>query len=538
MPGSIEALLKGFGKDLSWLEELFKKEPLEAERLILMSPIPGLGRYLKAVNFLQEVTSGKSVGLKSFWVIKLYFLALADAMLAYDGKYKNKKIIGPITEEDKKIIMNEIAKTIGDVFRAEQLEKVSDHDTGARVNWVKILIGKKLKHLEPYIEGAHFGNTSEDVMSIVFGLILNELVYHHFMPTLFNFCELTMSCAEPYKIYGVPLVIPGFTHKQAAELTILAKKNMNRISAIDYHISKMIVPCRKFEGFSGKLNSSIGNWTAHYAAYPDFDWMNFSQKFVEGFDLTYQEMTDQCVSFAVEAHLFSTIANILAQILKMAEDFHDFTGSLAGFFVKKPKPGVIGSTGMPHKIGNPWNTEGALKMLPGAIDQLHFYSKELQLYKHEGDMGRSSMMRNIGDVFINIFIAINRFSTDLTNFLPAPAKINAFIDSHPSMVVSSIYQAILKREGIEGDAYRIIQNLAHEHGADTIEYLGALESALRQLNLSEELKEEMLNFLKPKNATGKAAYLAEKSAGQIRGKINEYRKMAEAIKIFPIEEKK
>lgn len=533
---SVDELVKGFGGKLQPLEELLKMRPSEADRLILMTPIPGLGRYLKAVKFLQEITSGKSVGLKSFLVIKKYFLDLADAMLAYNGKYKDKKIIGPITKEDKEIIMNLIANTINDVFRAEQLEKVSEHDTGARVNWVKILIGKKLKHLEPYIEGVHFANTSEDVMSIVFGLILNELVYHHFMPTLFDFCELVMNYAEPYEIDGVSLAIPGFTHKKAAEVTTLAKKNMNRISAIDYHISKMIGPRWKFEAFSGKLNGSSGNWTAHYAAYPDFDWMNFSREFVEGFDLTYQEMTDQCVSYAVEAHLFSVMANILTQILKMAEDFHDFTSSLADFFVKKPKEGIIGSTAMPHKTGNPWNTEGALKMLPRSIELLHFYSKELQLYKHEGDMGRSSMMRNIGDVFMDVFIAINRFSTDLTNFLPAPAKIAGFIDCHPSMVVSSIYQTILKREGIEGDAYRIIQNLAHEHGADTFAYLGALELTLRKLNLSEELRQEMLSYLEPKNATGKAAYLAKKSARRLRASIKKYREMAQAIKVFPIKE--
>ena len=223
---SINALIKGFGKDMPWLEEILKMRPTEAERLALMSPIPGTGRYLKYVKFLEEVTSGKMVGLKSFLVIKKGFLFLADAMLTYNGKYKDKKIIGPISEEDREIIMNKIAVSLDDVYRAEQLEKVSDHDTGARVNWVKIAIARELKHLEPYIEGVGFAKTSEDFMSIVFGLILNELIYHHFMPALFDFCELVMDYVEPYGTEEEPLIIPGFTHKKAAEVSALAKNNM------------------------------------------------------------------------------------------------------------------------------------------------------------------------------------------------------------------------------------------------------------------------------------------------------------------------
>ena len=60
---SINALIKGFGKDMPWLEEILKMRPTEAERLALMSPIPGTGRYLKYVKFLEEVTSGKRQGL-------------------------------------------------------------------------------------------------------------------------------------------------------------------------------------------------------------------------------------------------------------------------------------------------------------------------------------------------------------------------------------------------------------------------------------------------------------------------------------------
>lgn len=531
---SVKALIEGFGLTMSQLEELLVSVPSEEEKRILNAPIPGIGRYHKDTDFLKEITSLESLGLRSFQVIKSYIIKLSDEMALYVGKYSDKKIICPLTKEEKRILNERIANSINDVFRAEKIEKVSDHDTGARINWVKILTGLKIPRLEPYIECVGYDQTTEDTMSIVFGMIFNELVYHRFMPALLDFMEMVITHAEEYRDEGEVLIIPGFTHKIGAELTTLGKKYMNRMSAIDRHIRFLIGPEGKFQTFSAKGGGSIGNWTAPYASYPDFDWINFSKEFVESFDLTFEEMTDQCTPFAIEAHIFSVIANILTQIEKLTDDFHDFLGSLAEFFTRKPKKGIIGSVGMPHKPGNPWNTEGSRKMFLRAIDQFHFYGKELQLYIHEGDMGRSSMSRNIGDIFMDVFIGLNRLSKDMENFIPVPTRIRDFIERHPAMIASSIFQGVLKREGIEGDAYRVIQNLALEHGSSATDYRAALEETLNRLNLAAELKREMLSFLEPKNAIGKADELAKKHALRIRQNISEYRRMVGEIKTFPI----
>ncbi|MFH1583110.1 MAG: lyase family protein [Candidatus Falkowbacteria bacterium] len=530
----IKELIKGYGPKFPGIKAILSAVPFEDERLKLRMPIPGLGRYAENTKFLEQITSGEAVGLLRFRVAKAYFKALCDTMDCYHlegGKYGNKTVCGEIKVDDMVAIIEQIGVTVDDVYRAELMEKFTEHDTAAATDYLKLAVGTRFPELEPMLDGFHFGLTSEDNIGLVFGIVLNKLVYKHFVPELIDLCDFLMNFARVLE-KDQPLVLPWLTHEQGAEATTLGKIFMNRICAIIDLLENLID--RKnpdhFRPFSGKLSSAIGNSTTLYAAYPDINWQNFAKLFVKSLGLTNIEMADQCVPYTIEVSHFSTIANILTQIIKLADDFVKMVRTPAQFFVKVKKAGTKGSSIMPNK-SNMWNIEGAIKMLREAQDKLFFYCKELPQYPEAGNMGRSYLMRNIGDVFMPIFIALSRIKKEINGCAPNREKIKTFFHEYPGLA-GSIIQTVLKRENIPGDAYRKIEKIAINPDGTYVnaeQFKSGLDEMCANLNLSDELKQELLAYLKPENGIGRADVLAKEKMTELTMKLLKYREMALGI---------
>jgi adenylosuccinate lyase len=504
---TVNELIKGYGDKFPSLDALFSTIPTGTDTQKLSAPTPALGRYYGSVAFLEQATSDLSVGKKRFEVLIEYFIRLGEVFDKYQGVHKDKKIVSNLSEDDKKYIRS-LGKTPEDILQAQEIEKFTEHDTAAAGDYLKIRTGTFKPHLESMIEGFHFAITSEDVMSIVFGRTLNEVVYTHLVPAILDFEENLISYVNVHE-NNAPLILPGLTHKQAAEPTTLGKKVANTLTAINYHLNMMLDKDGKFIPFSGKMSGAIGNFTTHYAAYPDINWEKFAMEFVESFGLRYESMTNQAVSYAVEAQHFTTIANMLTHILKFTRDFVDMASCPAQFFVKKKKAGTKGSSIMPNK-SNAWQQEGAQKMLIEARDMLMLYAKELPNYPHEGDMGRSYMMRNIATAFMPVFIGLDRIKKEIKNYMPNPGKIKSFLNEYPGMSGSAI-QTMLKREGIPGDAYRAIEKIAiNPDGsyANAEQFRAGLEKTMDELKLTPKLREELTALLEPANLVKKAHDMA------------------------------
>lgn len=519
---SVKDLIEGYGPKFPKLDELLDIEADEADELRLKAPIPALDRYLKSVKFLQDVTSGKAVGFLRFKTSIEYFIALTDLMGEYKGQYQHQKVADKISDEDKARI-RQLGRSTSEILRAEKLEEFAEHDTAAATDYLKISIGTQLPHLEHMIEGVHFALTSEDPMSITFGQILNKLVYGHFMPHLLDYCDNLVAYSQKYE-EKAPLVLPGFTHEQAAEPTTLGKKVAFTVFAINELIENMLDKNDNFKPFSAKLSGAISNFTTHYAAYPDIDWKSFAKKFVEGVGLHYEKVAHQAVSYVREATHFMNIANILTQIMKFTDDFIKMSSCPGQLFVKEQKKGAKSSSIMPNK-SNAWGMEGGLKMLAEAQDGLIMLAKELPKYPHEGNMGRSYLCRNVGDKFMPIFIALGRISSEMNRYQPNNAKINAFFNEYPGMA-GSVAQTILKRAKIEGDAYRVIQSIAiNPDGtyANAIQFKDGLDRKMRELNLDAGLSQEIRDKLDLKSLIEPADKLVKETFSEIKNTFAGYR---------------
>lgn len=533
----VDELIKGYGPKFPTLDQLLASEPSEAERLRLESPIPGLGRYLRNVKFLSGVTSGRELGILRFRVITSYFLALAEELAAYTGIFSSQRII-PILEPGEIAEIRNMGRTVEDVYRAEMIERFADHDTAAATDYIKILIATRIPRLANNIDGVHFANTSEDVMGNVFGMMANNLVYCHFMPALLDFCDGLLNYVDLFETPTKPLIIPDFTHQQAAEPGTLGKKFTTRVSAINFLIQELRGP-KGFKRFSGNLSGATGNLTCHYAAYPDIDWQKFAKRFVEGFGLRYDRMSDQCVTYVIEAKIFVTIANILDEIIKLTEDFVNLASCPSQFFVKEKKEGEKGSSIMPNKC-NAWGMEGAIRMLREGVNNLLFLSRELPKYPHQGDMGRSYLFRNIGGYFMPIFIALSRISSEMRKYHPNPAKIQAFLSEYPGMAGSSL-QTVMKRMGISGDAYRAIQQISINLDgsyANAEQFRLGLGEKMREFSLSENQRAELNALLNPRKLVAPVHKLVRREMGILRKDFQRYRRELKHIVPMDISKQK
>lgn len=524
--GIVQGMLDGYGKGFPRLEELFGIRLTQDDLSIMELPIPALNRYRKNVLCLGDITSHKAVGLFRFYVITEYFIALYHELSQYQGPHR--KVIQALTPDDIAVIRS-IGNKPEEIVMAERIERFTDHDTAAATDYVKLRIATLLPHLSSSIEGVHFANTSEDVMGNVFGLIADKLVYDCFLKALLGFCLFLIDYRNQWEHDKKSLIIPAMTHEQAAEPTTLGKKFANRLYAIDYLVQQMLDPLNGFKPFSGLLSGAVGNLTCHYAAYPSIDWVRFAKRFVEGLGLKYEYMTDQCVSYAVEAQSFATIANILTQVVKLTDDFIKMARCPAQFFVKQKKEGQKGSSIMPNK-SNAWAMEGAIKMLKEAQSLLWFLVRELPSYPDEGNMGRSYLFRNVGMAFMPIFIGLGRIEREMQSYVPNLPKIIAFIKEYPGMAGSSL-QTVLKREGIKGDAYRVIQEISiNPDGtyANSKQFQDRLKEKMDMLELPGRLREELMGLLDPTTLVGPAHTMACSELTRLQAKFTGYKELIEA----------
>ncbi len=522
---TLQALIDGYGPDFPGVDTLFGIEAGAADVLKMEQPIPALDRYLWEVAFLRNVTSGRNLGELRFNISLDWFLHLSYHLASSPGIPQDKRVVDRISHEDDETIRR-LAATPSDILRAQYLEKFTEHDTAAATDYLKILIATKLPHLEQMIEGVHFPLTSEDLMSIVMGTIFNTVHYGHAIPAVLDFCDKVIGYVEKYETRQAPLVLPGLTHRQAAEYTTLGKKFMTTVINILELIDDAFFDKRgKVRPFTAKAGGALGNFTTHYAAYPGIDWEDFARSFIERYGLKYQRMTFQSSLYTVEAGHFTALGNILTSVMKFDQDFLEMAACPGQFFVKEKKKGTKGSSLMPNK-SNLWEMEGAKAMLSEARDKLFHYAKELPSFAHEGDMQRSYLGRNIGDVYMPLFIGLTRSTQGLHKYRPNHPKIQAFFDEYPGMA-GSVIQTVLKRERIEGDAYREIQRIAiNVDGtyANAAQFRTGLEGAMERLGLEDGARIELRSCLDPQQQVKHAHTMAWEELDHAKIKIQQYRR--------------
>ena len=151
---------------------------------------------------------------------------------------------------------------VEDAAAVKEIEAETNHDVKALEYWIK----KKLNKNEEVMrvgEFIHFACTSEDINNLSHALMCRHARDEVMLPALDQVVSRLRELAHRYA--EVPMM--SRTHGQPATPTTMGKELANVVYRLERARSRIA-------GVSllGKINGAVGNYNAHLAAYPDFDW--------------------------------------------------------------------------------------------------------------------------------------------------------------------------------------------------------------------------------------------------------------------------
>jgi adenylosuccinate lyase len=279
------------------------------------------------------------------------------------------------------------------------------------------------------------------------------------------------------------------THGQPASPTRLGKEIAVFIARIDEQTKYFTqIP------YSAKFGGATGNFNAHKVAYPEIDWVNFADSFVnDTLGLIRSQPTTQIEHYDNLAALFDNIRRINVILIDLCRDFWSYISF--EYFKQKVKKGEIGSSAMPHKV-NPIDFENAEGNLGYANAIFSHFSEKLPVSRLQRDLTDSTVIRNIGVPIGHTIIAFNSLLKGLNKLILNEEKIKADLEDNWAVVAEAI-QTILRREGYL-NPYEALLSLTRTNQKITRE---SINQFIESLDLTEDLKME-LKAITPFNYTG------------------------------------
>ena len=441
--------------------------------LTAISPIDG--RYHSKTKALQAYFS--EFGLIKYRVLVEveYFIALCEIPLpSLDGLSDQKKeelrnIYKAFSEEDANWI--------------KETEKTTNHDVKA----VEYFLKDKMKALglESQLEFIHFGLTSQDINNTAIPLSLKEGIQEVYTPMLEKLIEKIKELEYEWK--DIPML--ARTHGQAASPTRLGKELKVYRERLEIQKNSLNqVP------FGAKFGGATGNFNAHFVAYPEIDWVSFSNHFVnETLGIHRSQTTTQIEHYDHIAGLFDALKRINTILIDLDRDIWTYVSM--DYFKQKLKAGEIGSSAMPHKV-NPIdfeNSEGNLGIANAIFEHL---SGKLPISRLQRDLTDSTVLRAIGVPLAHSLIAFQSTLKGLDKLVLNEEAISQELENNWAVVAEAI-QTVLRREGFE-KPYEALKGLTRTHEKVTRD---SVHQFIESLDISEKLKDE-LKTISPSNYLG------------------------------------
>jgi len=438
-----------------------------------LSPIDG--RYRNQVAGLAPFFSEQALIQYRVKVEIEYFIALAEWPLPPLTGFNHE-----VFSELRSIYRN---FSIKDAIEIKKDEKITNHDVKA----VEYFLKKKFEKLklDEYKEFIHFGLTSQDINNTAMPLMLRDGLKSVYQPLFEEVVEKIKEKAIVWK--DIPML--ARTHGQPASPTRLGKEFMVFVERMEAQIKQLnAIP------FSAKFGGATGNFNAHKVAFPEIDWIAFSNDFVNNkLGLSRSQITTQIEHYDNMAALFDSLKRINTILIDFDRDIWTYVSM--DYFKQKIKKGEVGSSAMPHKV-NPIdfeNSEGNLGMANAFFEHL---SAKLPVSRLQRDLTDSTVMRNIGVPLGHTVIAFNSLIKGINKLLINESKIAQSLDENWAVLAEAI-QTVLRAVGYP-NPYETLKELTRTNEKITAK---TLSDFIDTLELDREQKEK-LKKLSPFNYTG------------------------------------
>lgn len=447
---------------------------MELNVLTAISPVDG--RYRKVTGELAPYFS--EYGLIKYRVLVEieYFIALTEFQLPQ---------LPVLSKSQKENLRKSVTEfTIEDANTIKETEKITNHDVKA----VEYFIKEKLKSsgLEKQLEFVHFGLTSQDINNTAIPLSLKmateEVLLKQFEVLLVKLTELSK------RWENVPML--ARTHGQPASPTRMGKELFVFVERLKNQLAHL-----KQIPYSAKFGGATGNYNAHYVAYPQNNWIEFGNNFVNNIlGLSRSQFTTQIEHYDNLAAYCDASKRINTILIDLSRDIWSYIS--VEYFKQKLKEGEIGSSAMPHKV-NPIDFENAEGNLGVANALFEHLSSKLPVSRLQRDLTDSTVLRNLGVPVAHTLIAVKSILKGLDKLILNEKAFELDLEDNWAVVAEAI-QTILRREGY-AKPYETLKELTRTNNLIT---KNSIQAFIDTLNISKNIKEE-LKKITPHNYTGK-----------------------------------
>jgi len=456
---------------------------MQLTALSAISPIDG--RYADKTWDLRSICS--EYGLIRYRLIVeirwLQALAVEDAI----GD------VGPLSDSANAFLDQLISDF--DVNEGQQVKTIED-TTNHDVKAIEYYLRNKIKNFDEIAhinEFIHFACTSEDINNLAYAQMLRDARDDNLLPAIDGVIDAIARLAADYA--EVPML--SRTHGQSASPTTLGKEMgvfVQRLQRQRGLLAEVTI--------FGKMNGAVGNYNAHYAAYPDADWPGIATRFIRGMGLEVSPATTQIEPHDFIAEFFHAMMRINTVLLDFSRDIWGYIS--LGYFKQGVVEGEIGSSTMPHKV-NPIdfeNAEGNLGIANALMDHL---AAKLPISRWQRDLTDSTVLRNLGVGFAHSGVAYASLIKGINKLEANEAKMSADLDAN-WIVLAEAVQTVMRVRGISG-AYEQLKALTRGKVIDA----SAMRAFIDTLDIPADDKQRLL-AMRPHDYVGNAPDQARAAA--------------------------
>ena len=450
--------------------------------LTALSPLDG--RYAPKLAALRPLLSEYGLMHRRVQVEVEWFVALSDAGFAE---------FAPLSAPARGLLRGLVADFgEADAQAIKDIERTTNHDVKAVEYWLKSRLAGHAE-LHAASEFVHFACTSEDINNTAHALMLAAARREVLLPALDAVIERLRGLAHAHA--GQPML--ARTHGQTASPTTVGKEVANVVA-------RLVTARERIAGVRllAKMNGAVGNYNAHLAAWPDFDWEGFARGVVEQrLGLAFNPHTIQIEPHDAMAELFDALARCDTILIDWCRDAWGYIS--LGYFRQKTRAGEIGSSTMPHKV-NPIDFENAEGNLGLANALLAHFSQKLPISRWQRDLSDSTVLRNLGVALGHVVLALDSLARGLDKLELDTAALAADLDAAWEVLAEAV-QTVMRRHGLP-EPYERLKALTRGQAVTRVS-MAAFIDTLTELPAGER---ERLKALTPATYTGAAAALARR----------------------------
>ncbi|HEY6355470.1 MAG TPA: adenylosuccinate lyase [Burkholderiaceae bacterium] len=446
-----------------------------------LSPLDG--RYAAKLDPLRPLLSEYGLMHRRVQVEIEWFIALSDAGMPEFPP------LPAVARERARAWVREFGE--GDALAIKNIERTTNHDVKAVEYWLKDRMRGDAQ-FDAWREFVHFACTSEDINNTSHALMLQSSREQMLLPALDRIVQRLTAMAHEF----ADVAMLSRTHGQTASPTTLGKE----IANVAARLARARTQIAEVQPLA-KMNGAVGNYNAHLAAWPGFDWEAFARQVVEGsLRLRFNPYSIQIEPHDWMAELFDAVARANTVLIDWSRDVWGYIS--LGYFKQRLQAGEVGSSTMPHKV-NPIDFENAEGNFGLANALLAHLSQKLPISRWQRDLTDSTVLRNMGVALGHTLLGYDSLQRGLAKLEVNRAAIAADLDGAWEVLAEAV-QTVMRRHGLP-EPYEQLKALTRGKAIDA----SAMGQFIDSLALPADEKAR-LRALTPSSYTGLAATLAKR----------------------------